>query len=162
VGLHPKRKDGVRSPLTPCCWKKRVPKARPIDHETLKRQGMIAAHADPVFIIERAAPEYLQTISIGIAQMGPSVTSAKKRPAARPPRTWRLCADVRGINAGNEQTMRLFPFEFCIQKTIRYTVTSHQRYFQGVYPDVLGISATSQVKNVPLAKYNLNAKFKEN
>ena len=44
---------------------------------------MIAASAEPVFIMPLAVPEYSGAISIGIAHIGPIVISAKKKPALR-------------------------------------------------------------------------------
>ncbi len=60
---------------------------------------MIAASAEPVFIMPLAVPEYCGAMSIGIAHIGPIVISAKKKPAERHAiDRYRLCVNISGTS----------------------------------------------------------------
>src|ERR1700761_48395 len=68
---------------------------------------MIAASAEPVFIMPLAVPEYSGAISIGIAHIGPIVISAKKKPDARHAiDRYRLCVNISGISESRQKNMQ--------------------------------------------------------
>ena len=60
---------------------------------------MIAASAEPVFIMPLAVPENSWPISIGTAHIGPMLSSAKKKPADKQASdTYRSCANINGTS----------------------------------------------------------------
>src|SRR6266702_4654719 len=67
---------------------------------------MIAANAEPVFIMPLAVPEHSGAMSIGIAHIGPIVISAKKKPDARHAiDRYTLCVNISGMSESRQNSM---------------------------------------------------------
>src|SRR3984885_13169123 len=66
------------SPIDPMNGQSQVPATSMIQPPTTGLK--IAASAEPMFMNPLAVPEYFGGMSIGIAHMGPMVSSAKKKP----------------------------------------------------------------------------------
>jgi len=63
------------------------------------------AAADPLFMRPLAVPEWRGAISMGMAHMGPMVTSRKKKASERKMQDRRLCTKSTGIKETSESTM---------------------------------------------------------
>src|ERR1700722_15250852 len=66
------------SPIDPMKGQSQLPVTSMIQPPTTGLK--IAASAEPMFMNPLAVPEYFGAMSIGIAHMGPMVSSAKKKP----------------------------------------------------------------------------------
>ena len=73
--MHPKRKVGTKQEQSDRAGKRQRPAARAVD------QIANAGRAKPKFIMPLADPEYLGALSIGTAQIGPTMTSMEKKGA---------------------------------------------------------------------------------
>src|SRR5580704_13238120 len=68
---------------------------------------MMAASAEPEFMMPLAVPERLGAMSMGVAHMGPMVISEKKKPAESNSRDKSpLCVNINGISDRIEKKMQ--------------------------------------------------------
>src|SRR5271168_5070929 len=67
---------------------------------------MMAANAEPQFMMPLAVPEWSGAMSMGVAHIGPIVISAKKKPAERNNmEIFKLCVNINGIRDSIDRNM---------------------------------------------------------
>src|SRR6202451_1649499 len=68
---------------------------------------MMAASAEPEFMMPLAVPEWLGAMSMGVAHMGPMVISEKKKPAeSNSSEKSALCVNINGTSDSIEKNMQ--------------------------------------------------------
>jgi len=68
---------------------------------------MMAANAEPVFMMPLAVPQWLGAMSMGVAHIGPIVISEKKKPAERNnTEKFKLCVNINGISDSIDKNMQ--------------------------------------------------------